>query len=272
LDLACGTGEVSLAFADRVGEIWAIDQEPEMVAMAEQNARYRGIRRVHWLVGRAEEAEFPEDHFGIVTAGRAFHRLNRPLIAQRGLGWLRSGGHFVDMGADSWGLRNPTEPWMAAAAEVYERWVPKAHKSSAVAKASSEVGQRKATTPTVLTEAGYTQIIYQEFDVPLVWEIDRFIGYLCSLASSTKDFWGEAWPGFEADIRNTLAKFTSTGRLLETISAYFVAGRKPLNSSGRRDRLVMSRRRDIGQYGLFVGRRLIDLTNSAAVRSARATR
>lgn len=33
--------------------------------------------------------------------GRAFHRLNRPLIAQRSTRWLRSGGYFIDIGADS---------------------------------------------------------------------------------------------------------------------------------------------------------------------------
>lgn len=90
LDVGCGTGEVSLAFADRIAQIWAIDLESEMVAVARQNALDRGIGRIHWLVGRAEEAELPEDHFGLVAVGRAFHRLNRPLIAQRSTRWLRS--------------------------------------------------------------------------------------------------------------------------------------------------------------------------------------
>jgi len=36
LDLACGTGEVSVALAERVSAIWAIDLEPEMVAVARQ--------------------------------------------------------------------------------------------------------------------------------------------------------------------------------------------------------------------------------------------
>src|SRR5262249_17603540 len=123
LDLACGTGEVALAFADRLTHIWAIDLEPEMVAVARQNARDRGIGRIHWLVGRAEDAELPEDHFGLIAVGRAFHRLNRPLIAARSMRWLRGGGYFVDMGAGPSGLFEPSEPWLAAAAEVYERWL-----------------------------------------------------------------------------------------------------------------------------------------------------
>jgi hypothetical protein len=30
----------------------------------------RGIGRIHWLVGRVEDAELPEDHFGLVEAPR----------------------------------------------------------------------------------------------------------------------------------------------------------------------------------------------------------
>ena len=227
LDLACGTGEVSLAFADRVTDIWAIDLEPEMVAVARRSALDRGVGRIHWLVGRAEDAELPEDHFGLVAAGRAFHRLNRPLIARRSTRWLRSGGHFIDMGADSSGLSEPSEPWMAAAAEVYERWLPRACKSRDDLRSSSGPGQPKATSQAVLLEAGFTQVAKYEFPVPHIWEIDQFIGYLCSTSFSSRDFWGESWAGFELDLRNTLATLAPMGLLTETISAYFVVGRKP---------------------------------------------
>jgi ubiquinone/menaquinone biosynthesis C-methylase UbiE len=227
LDLACGTGEVSLALADRVTDIWAIDLEPEMVAVARQNALHRGIGRIHWLVGRAEDAELPEDYFGLVAVGRAFHRLNRPLIARRSTRWLRRGGYFIDMGADSSGLSAPSEPWLVAAADVYERWLPRAHKSRDEVSSSSGPDQPKATSQAVLTEAGFTRVAKYEFAVPHVWEIDQFIGYLCATSYSSRDFWGEAWAGFECDLRNTLATLAPTGLLTETISAYFVAGRKP---------------------------------------------
>ena len=34
LDLACGTGQIAFALAADVGEVWAVDQEPEMIAFA----------------------------------------------------------------------------------------------------------------------------------------------------------------------------------------------------------------------------------------------
>lgn len=227
LDLACGTGEVSLALADRVTDMWAIDLEPEMVAVARHNALARGIGRIHWLVGRAEDAELPEDHFGLVAVGRAFHRLNRPLVAQRSTRWLRSGGYFIDMGADTSGLSSTAQPWLVAAAEVYERWLPRADKSRDDVGSSAPPDQPRATTEAVLTEAGFTQVAKYEFPVPHVWEIDQFIGYLCSTSYSSRAFWGQAWEGFALDLRKTLTALAPAGLLLETISAYFVVGRKP---------------------------------------------
>lgn len=226
-DLACGTGEVCLALADSVEEIWAIDLEPEMVALARQNALDRGIGRVRWLVGRAEDADVPADHFCLVASGRAFHRLNRPLIARQSLCWLRGGGYFIDLGADSAGLFKPSEPWIAAAAEVYERWLPRAHKSREDVRSGSDPAQPKASTQTVLADAGFADVAKHEFPIHRVWEIDQFIGYLCSTSYSSREFWGDAWDGFESDLRATLTAFAPGGHLTETISSYFVVGRKP---------------------------------------------
>jgi ubiquinone/menaquinone biosynthesis C-methylase UbiE len=224
LDLACGTGEISLAFADRVIDMWAIDLEPEMVEVARRTALDRGVSRIHWLTGRAEDAELPEDHFGIVAVGRAFHRLNRPLVARHSLRWLRGGGHFIDMGASS---SESDEPWLAAAREVYERWLPRARKSRDDVTSSAAPSQPKATTQEVLTAAGFTKVAKYEFKVPEVREIDQYIGYLCSTSYSSKAFWGQAWEGFELDLRTTLAEFAPAGVLPGTVDAYFVVAQKP---------------------------------------------
>lgn len=226
LDLACGTGEVALAFADSVPEIWALDLEAEMIAVARRKAAERGIERIRWLVGRAEDAQLPQGHFGLVSTGRAFHRLNRPLIAQRCLGWLRPGGYFVDLGADSSGLFEPTEPWQVAAAQVYRQWLPHAAKSSAAkSSAAPTVEPAKATTESVLRDAGFAEVAKHEFPVRRIWEVEQFIGYLRSTSYSSVQFWGAAWDGFAAQLRETLSDFG--GCLTETISAYFVVGRKP---------------------------------------------
>jgi hypothetical protein len=91
----------------------------------------------------------------------------------------------------------------------------------------SDPDQPKATTQAVLVDAGFTEVTKHELSVPYVWEIDQFIGYLCSTSFSSRDFWGEAWAGFERDLRRKLAALAPTGLLADTLSAYFVVGRKP---------------------------------------------
>src|SRR5262249_9733588 len=51
LDVACGTGQVALALAADVGEVWAVDQEPESVAFGREKAGRLGIRNIHWVAG-----------------------------------------------------------------------------------------------------------------------------------------------------------------------------------------------------------------------------
>jgi ubiquinone/menaquinone biosynthesis C-methylase UbiE len=224
LDLACGTGEVALAFEDSVEEIRAIDLAAEMIALARRKAAERGIERISWLVGRAEDAELPQQHFGLVAAGRAFHRLNRPLIARRSLSWLRPGGNFVDLGADSSGLFQPSEPWLAAAAQVYRQWLPRAARAGTEKPPADPL---RATTETVLRDAGFADVAKYEFPVHRVWEVEQFIGYLCSTSYSSVQFWGPAWDGYARQLRETLAGYAAAGCLSETISAYFVVGSKP---------------------------------------------
>jgi hypothetical protein len=182
----------------------------EMVAMARQNALDRGIGRIRWLVGRAENADIPEEHFGRVATGRAFHRLNRPLIAQQSLRWSRSGGHFVDLGADPSGLSKPPEPWVAAPPR-YTSAGCRPRKSATTSACSSGLEQPRATPQTVLADAGFADVAKHEFPIHRVWEIDQFIGYLCSTSYSSREFWGDAWDGVESDLRATLTTFAPAG-------------------------------------------------------------
>lgn len=46
LDLACGTGQLGFALQDRFAEIWAVDQEPEMVAVVRDKAQAAGLSQL----------------------------------------------------------------------------------------------------------------------------------------------------------------------------------------------------------------------------------
>ena len=48
LDLACGPGRISIPLASSFREIWAIDLEPEMIEVGQEEARRRGVANIRW--------------------------------------------------------------------------------------------------------------------------------------------------------------------------------------------------------------------------------
>src|SRR5260370_42712260 len=103
LALACGTGEISSALRRQFGQVWAVDQEPDMVGVAREKAEAAGIGNIRFLTSAAEDLSAPEQSFDLVAIGNAFHRLPRETVAARVFRWLRP-GRFL---APGWG----GSPW-----------------------------------------------------------------------------------------------------------------------------------------------------------------
>ena len=73
LDLACGTGQITFAMHASFREVWAVDQEPDMIAVARERAERAGVRNVRFLASTAEDLVAPEESFDLVAIGNAFH-------------------------------------------------------------------------------------------------------------------------------------------------------------------------------------------------------
>lgn len=78
LDVACGWGFVILAFRPWVGSATGVDLTPEMVDLARRVAAERGVGDVDYVVGDAEDLEFADGLFDIVTCRFTFHHFGRP--------------------------------------------------------------------------------------------------------------------------------------------------------------------------------------------------
>lgn len=71
IDLASGTGEPAISLATRVGEqghVTALDLSPELLAIAEQRARARGLNNLTVKQGDAHSLPFPAGHFDLATS------------------------------------------------------------------------------------------------------------------------------------------------------------------------------------------------------------
>jgi len=70
LDLASGSGEPALTLAEAVrpsGQVAATDLVPEMLRIAEENAKQRGLTNIAFRQADAEALPFPDERFDVVT-------------------------------------------------------------------------------------------------------------------------------------------------------------------------------------------------------------
>jgi ubiquinone/menaquinone biosynthesis C-methylase UbiE len=78
LDVACGPGFLTLAFAARCAEAVGVDATPEWRERAQAEAARRGLENVRFETGDAEALRFDAGTFDRVACRAAFHHFPRP--------------------------------------------------------------------------------------------------------------------------------------------------------------------------------------------------
>ncbi|MGA0601340.1 class I SAM-dependent methyltransferase [Caulobacter sp. KR2-114] len=230
LDLACGPGRVALDLAPAFAAVWAVDLEPEMVALGQQEAARRGLGHVVWQVGRAEDLDLPAGSVDLITVGEAFHRLDQRLIARKALHWLRPGGWLATLGMD--GIFAGREAWQQAAAAVARRWSERASGAGiAQARPGNAVGP--GADARALQAAGFADVQSHAFAEPRAWSPDAIVGYLRSTSVCSARALGEHSAPFEAELRAVLADeaqaeaAAEAGAFHETLRSGYTIGRRP---------------------------------------------
>ncbi|MBD0315350.1 MAG: class I SAM-dependent methyltransferase [Nitrospiraceae bacterium] len=96
LDLACGTGILTLAIARRFtqAEVVGVELRDEYLDLARAKQRAAGIRNVTWCLGRAEEFS-PDAPFDCVVSSYLAKYADVPRLATAAASWLKPDGLFV---------------------------------------------------------------------------------------------------------------------------------------------------------------------------------
>jgi len=96
LDVGCGAGHTALALAPRVRGVTAIDVTPEMLGVAAELAKTRGVANVSFRHADATALPFDASSFDLATSRYSAHHFADPAAALTELARvLRPGGRFL---------------------------------------------------------------------------------------------------------------------------------------------------------------------------------
>lgn len=89
LDVACGTGQSTVAVAKICDEVIGIDISPDMMSHAAKDPK------ITYQVAKAEDLPFDDSSFDLVTAGLALHWFDQPVFLKEAHRVLKPGGWLL---------------------------------------------------------------------------------------------------------------------------------------------------------------------------------
>jgi SAM-dependent methyltransferase len=223
LDLACGTGQIAFPLAIRFAEVWAVDQEPELVAFGRDRAEQRSVTNIRWVAGSAETVRVDAE-FELVTVGNAFHRLDRAAVARRIFSWLQAGGGVALIWGDSpW---RGDRAWQVAMSTLLEEWRVRTGATSRI-PAGWEASMDRQPHTRVLAEAGFDLVGRFDFEVERTWSAESLAGFVYSTSFLNREVLGDRPAAFARDLTERLHQSSCDGVFREVASYSYQLARKP---------------------------------------------
>jgi SAM-dependent methyltransferase len=202
VDLACGTGQLTLPMARQVRAVIGVDVEPDMLEHARQAARDADVRNVMWMLGA--DTDIPalrrllgDGSVGAVTIAQALHWMNHQDLFEAVGPLLRPSGGVavVTNGTPLW--LQETD-WSRALRDVLERWLGT---TPTCACGTDEHSQRRYSED--LAAAGF-DVVTTAVDYVATLDLDQLVGGVYS-AMGTRIPAASQRPAFAEEVRAAVA-------------------------------------------------------------------
>lgn len=224
LDLACGTGQLAFPLRHWFAEVWAVDQEPDMVEVVRAKAATAEAPNFRPVVSSAEMLGAPPEYFELAVIGNAFHLLDRDLAAGRIFSWLQPGGHL----ALCWSSQPWTgeQSWQRALAAALDRWKAALGAGHRIPAGWEEARSRRPDSE-VLSDAGFELAGSHELAFEHRWTLPELAGLIRSTSFLPAAVLGDQAAAFDADLAASLGHHSDDGAFTETVSFVYELARKP---------------------------------------------
>lgn len=219
LDLGCGPGILAVAIAPRVGQVVALDPEPEMLAQGGARAATAGVANIQWIEGRAEDIEAHLGLFAAAVMGQSFHWMDRDEVLRRLAPLLHDDGGLALVNPAAPRLQQPVESWEPIAKPIVEAFLgERPHHRLANPELKNE--------PALERSPDFGPPQFTIFDVTVTREIPSILGCIYSMSVSPPSAFGDRRHAFEAELRAALRDAAPDGRFVETIEIEVTIARK----------------------------------------------
>jgi ubiquinone/menaquinone biosynthesis C-methylase UbiE len=224
LDLACGTGQLAFPLRRWFAEVWAVDQERDMIERVRAKAAVGGAGHVWPIVSSAETLQAEPEYFELAAIGNAFHRLDRDLVAGRIRGWLKPGGYLALCWSSSPWVGE--EAWQRALAATLDRWKTALSAARRVPTAW-DLARLHRPDRQVLSESGVEVAGRHEFASEHRWSLPELAGHIRSTSFLPAVLLGDQTAAFDADLAARLGPHSNRGAFTETVRFAYELARKP---------------------------------------------
>ncbi|MCO7125228.1 class I SAM-dependent methyltransferase [Sporolactobacillus shoreicorticis] len=210
LDLGCGTGKLTFPMARYFSETVGIDVSSDMLQSARSQCELLDIHTMKWLKMPSEQMSPELGSFRMITAGDAFHWMDRERVLKLSYDLLEQGGALALVGQGHL-LGSLSLDWQQAVQRAIDKWFPDFERRKLAVRHEQLLA--KSSFHSVLTGEIHSE---RERDIPSI------IGYLYSTSTCRKSKLGKNTANFEKELYDELKLINSSGTFKEPVTDYYI--------------------------------------------------